>query len=302
MRHLGILLTARCNLRCAHCLQPEHFRRDIDRDLCKRLLADARDRGVTGVSFSGGEPTLYPHLPEIVAECAALSLAYSITTNGTLPGPLLQACHRLIPHHVTVSFDGIDAARHDAIRGAGTFDTTLATVQLLAVLGIRTYLQFTMTDRLSLEAAAYDSLLTKTGAEKVLFVPLIETGTTRAAGITGDEARLHLVKEWVRENQALGRPFDIALGEDIIVDAGTTDPRPCAYLSGKSLFVDWDGTVALCCQTAGMPDVDNGVGRLQEHGFDALLDRRSAWIETLKRARASHPAAFQCDSCHQCLH
>ncbi|WP_206453328.1 radical SAM protein [Aurantimonas marina] len=301
IRHLGVLLTARCNLKCAHCLQHRHFNRDLDLALCKELLVEARCLGVVGVSFSGGEPTLYPHLNAVVEECAALSLAYSITTNGTLLDPLLEACSRHIPHHVTLSFDGVTAPAHDAIRGPGTFDRVMTTARLLSGLGVSTYAQFTMTDQMSLDAEMYDALRDRSGAERIHFVPLIQTADTGKAGIGMDPRRLHEIKRWVQQNRARGRPFHISLGDAIIGRGEQRDAAPCGYLAGHSLFVDWDGSVALCCQTAGVAEVKNAIGSLRNDDLSRLLSRRNAWVENLKRQRAAHSRVFECDACHACL-
>jgi MoaA/NifB/PqqE/SkfB family radical SAM enzyme len=84
--------------------------------------------GMTELSIQGGEPTLFPELPQVVAHARDVGFEHvGIVTNGRrladrgFAERLLEAR----PHAVTVSLLGADAATHDALQAVpGAFDET----------------------------------------------------------------------------------------------------------------------------------------------------------------------------------
>jgi pyruvate formate lyase activating enzyme len=76
-----------CNLRCPYChnaqLIPDGPGRIGTGELLD-FLASRRGR-LDGVVYTGGEPTLRPELPELMASVRALGYAVKLDTNGTRP-------------------------------------------------------------------------------------------------------------------------------------------------------------------------------------------------------------------------
>ena len=57
----------------------------------QRLLREAKELGVAGISLLGGEPTLYPGLGDIIETCSELGLSLGITSNGLrVPAPIVD--------------------------------------------------------------------------------------------------------------------------------------------------------------------------------------------------------------------
>ncbi len=113
--------TNRCNLACAHCYQdsdhaalPDELTLDEKLDLVDRMGA----AHMPMVALSGGEPTVSPHLRDVVARAAGYGMHVTIATNGTTMTPkraaqLAEAGLR----YVEISLDSVDPDRHDAFRG-----------------------------------------------------------------------------------------------------------------------------------------------------------------------------------------
>ena len=80
-------LTHRCPLQCPYCSNPLALVR-ADRELAteewKRVFVEADELGVLQIHLSGGEPTLRPDLPELVAHAAGLGLYTNLITSGVL--------------------------------------------------------------------------------------------------------------------------------------------------------------------------------------------------------------------------
>jgi radical S-adenosyl methionine domain-containing protein 2 len=80
-----------CNYRCRFCFATY---RDIDSHLplpeAKLLLQQLREAGCDKLNFAGGEPTLHPHIGELVAEAKRLGFVTTLITNGARLGRLLD--------------------------------------------------------------------------------------------------------------------------------------------------------------------------------------------------------------------
>lgn len=138
--------TARCNLRCLHCRRldteaaaPPDLTTTQVRGLLDSLatLADpagaSRPGGRPIFVFSGGEPLLRDDWEALAAHAHGRGLTTALATNGTLIDANLAGRIAAADfHRVSVSFDGADAATHDAFRGvAGAFEAALAGVRHL---------------------------------------------------------------------------------------------------------------------------------------------------------------------------
>ncbi|HEX7082097.1 MAG TPA: radical SAM protein [Gammaproteobacteria bacterium] len=130
LRELWFHTGTACNLSCPFCLEgskPGDRRLDrIRLDDVRPLIDEAVALGVEQFSFTGGEPFIVKDFVNILAHAAARRPCL-VLTNGT--DPLLKRLHqietlRALPHPVAfrVSIDYPDRERHDAGRGAGSFD------------------------------------------------------------------------------------------------------------------------------------------------------------------------------------
>lgn len=80
-----LLLTDKCNLRCPYCRSTKKgFEGEMSLPFVKYILQILGGQGLKNIRFSGGEPTLYPYLEEVVICCKKLGLEHiAISTNGT---------------------------------------------------------------------------------------------------------------------------------------------------------------------------------------------------------------------------
>lgn len=80
--------------------------------------------------LSGGEPTLHPDFPAIIAEASRSQLQVSLNTNGLFPRYLKDIIVDLPIDRFIVSIDGLKKC-NDEIRGIGTFEKIIKTVSSL---------------------------------------------------------------------------------------------------------------------------------------------------------------------------
>ncbi len=125
-----------CNLGCPFCLEGSGPGDDRIQFLlledARPLMDEAIELGVKKFSFTGGEPFVNPHFPEILASALELRPCL-VLTNGT--DPLGNRWDRILPLRekpnplsFRVSLDHPDPEKHDASRGKGNFRKALETL------------------------------------------------------------------------------------------------------------------------------------------------------------------------------
>ena len=143
LRELWFHTGTACNLACPFCLEGS---KPGDDRLQLMTLADIKpfideaiQLGVESFSFTGGEPFVARDMHRILAYASQYRPCL-VLTNGTAPlrqrldqiAPLAQAAN---PVRFRISIDYPDAERHEAGRGEGTFEESLATMRALHDLG-----------------------------------------------------------------------------------------------------------------------------------------------------------------------
>jgi selenobiotic family peptide radical SAM maturase len=141
-------ITQACDLRCKHCYDRSD-RTPMKLHQGLRVLDDlrafCRGRFVRGqVSFSGGNPLLYPHFKELYQAAAERGLEVAILGN---PAPrekveVLLGIRK--PAFYQVSLEGLPE-HNDDIRGAGHFRRTMEFLGVLRDLGVCSMVMLTLT-------------------------------------------------------------------------------------------------------------------------------------------------------------
>jgi MoaA/NifB/PqqE/SkfB family radical SAM enzyme len=129
-------LTWRCNLRCQACGVHEYLGETVQRELgtaeWKGMIDAAAQLGTLIFSFSGGEPLLRPDALELFAHARQRGIAVHVCTNATLiDASMARALAQAGVDTISSSLEGAEAGTHDPLRGAGSFDATVAGLQAL---------------------------------------------------------------------------------------------------------------------------------------------------------------------------
>lgn len=82
MAKIGYIQVIReCNQKCIICSNPSN-ERQLDFQEAKKEIDSLKKQGYEGVIFTGGEPTLYPYLPELINYASKKGIFPRIVTNG----------------------------------------------------------------------------------------------------------------------------------------------------------------------------------------------------------------------------
>ncbi|QUV81530.1 radical SAM protein [Chloracidobacterium sp. D] len=264
VKRLTVGLTNLCNLDCDYCLRVAETQH-LDFDLLHEVLRQARDYGVTAVTYTGGEVLLHPRFQDVLRCTAELGLAYSFVTNGwhfPKAVPVLRETKAAL-YRIFFSLDGPTEAAHDAVRGKGSFRKLMAAIALCRFHGFPFGINMVVTKRSvgSIEAMAV--LGARLGADVVQFMHMLPTSEEydRTLSLTPDERRA-AEQEAMAVNAILRMPVQFAAGHSMPVP-GT----PCVSLAGETVNLDCRGRLTLCCN---LSDFRHAVGEA-----DVIADMRT---------------------------
>ncbi len=170
---------AKCNLACTHCFADPLPRGGRDALTCAELddlFGQLAALGSFRLGLTGGEPLLRKDILEIIDAALGHGLHPCITTNGFfLTDQVARALGKRDMVWINVSLDGATAARNDAIRGAGSFDTVISRLKHLRD-HARFTLAFTITKDNVDEVEDCVALAEEVGAQTAVFRPIYPTG------------------------------------------------------------------------------------------------------------------------------
>jgi radical SAM protein with 4Fe4S-binding SPASM domain len=143
-RILKLMITNGCNLQCQHCWRdsrPHDKLFPIPANILKRLISEFVQLGVERIHLTGGEPLTHPDWYDLVKySCAQPGVKeVCIQTNATLLTEIEVNALTSLEYEglsIQVSLDGGTAQSHDQVRGSGSFEKTLRSLNLLADAGL----------------------------------------------------------------------------------------------------------------------------------------------------------------------
>lgn len=137
LQSVDVYITSQCNRRCTYCFLPSDFFSSGQR-MSAKAFADVVTwclrHHVGEITFLGGEPSLHPAFPEMVALAHSQGLAVRVVTNGArrfrrlVESGLIGRCNL---NRVAVSLDTLDETLQDAFRGRGAWQDAMDTIRLL---------------------------------------------------------------------------------------------------------------------------------------------------------------------------
>jgi selenobiotic family peptide radical SAM maturase len=141
-------ITQTCDLDCRHCYdRSDREAMSLEQGLfvLDDLYDFCRDHHVFGqVSFTGGNPMLYPHFDRIYREAADRGFMTAILGNPMPRDRIKQMLTVQKPEFYQVSLEGLKA-HNDFIRGRGHYDRVLDFLELLGDLGVHRMVMLTLT-------------------------------------------------------------------------------------------------------------------------------------------------------------
>ncbi len=173
-KYLNVYLTNACNLHCVHCFMNAGTKlsNELSLEKWKKVLSDFKQAGGEFVTFTGGEPTMYPQFEAVVIHAHQIGLKVTVLSNG-----LLWTQDRILRmkpflDEIQFSIDGVTEQDNAKVRGKNHFQKVVDTVCAFAEIGVKTSVATTFTWENLSTADEYkcfvDSIRDKVG-DKVFF-------------------------------------------------------------------------------------------------------------------------------------
>ncbi len=254
-----------CNLQCTYCLTesaPGVERRLLTPETMAARAHEARELGFTALGVTGGEPFLLDHMPELIAELAAI-LPVVVLSNGTLfTGRRLAALERLsgLPVKVQISLDHPDPDPNDEMRGPKNFAKVVAAIPELIARGIGVRIATTLEDPAAVDPDERKRLC----------------ALHRSLGVSDED---HVVRPIVRRGRAASNQLGLTAGfEDLEPELTLTADGAFASPFGPTVHggrVDTDLLVTRTTAPLAVPaDALARIAAPREGGRDSRLGIR----------------------------
>jgi MoaA/NifB/PqqE/SkfB family radical SAM enzyme len=189
-------LTRACGLACTHCRAEalhERLADELDRDEAFRVLDSlAQARPYPVVVLTGGDPLERPDFWEILDHAKGIGLHVDVAPSVTprLSRDVILALKEHGVGAMSLSLDGSEARRHDALRGiAGCYEMTMVAARHVAEAGIPLQVNTLVTAHTLADMPAISERVAEMQAKRWSLFFLVTTG--RGAGlpqITAEEA------------------------------------------------------------------------------------------------------------------
>ena len=180
MQRCELLLTDRCNFKCAYCrgLRPE-LRGDIPREAAFKIASEWAFDGLKNIRFSGGEPTLWPYLIELVEHARDCEIErIALSTNGSASPQLYRQLVEAGVNDFSISLDGCCAADIEEAGGHLTCGIGNVVLDNLAMLSDMTYVTVgvVLTEQNREKTCGIVSEASRCGVSDIRVIPVAQDG------------------------------------------------------------------------------------------------------------------------------
>jgi radical SAM protein with 4Fe4S-binding SPASM domain len=288
---MDLILTYRCQNRCLHCYNEPRELQELTKEQWKQVIAKTWELGVPQVVFTGGEPTLFEGLDELVAKSEEFGQVTGLVTNGRRlgqPGFLRDLVQKGLDH-VQVTVLSHRPEVHDRLVGdAGAWEETIAGLKVAVAEDIFLSTNTTIMRSNYLEVEDTMRFLLSLGVKNIAFNTIIRSGKGKEAeGIPYEDLAplMARLKALAQENDARltwYTPTPYCEFNPINQDLGIKQCTACSL----NMAVEPDGTV-LPCQSYYKP-----LGNILTDPWEGIWDH-----ELCKRIRQRDYLDGECLEC-----
>ncbi|MCX7809159.1 MAG: radical SAM protein, partial [Deltaproteobacteria bacterium] len=270
---------------------PEKAKTELELEEIKEVFEKSSLlKEIKEVNLTGGEPFLHPEIEKVVDAIASRGLVWRANTNGsrleTMAKILSNEHWREAPARLIFSLDGAKEETHDRIRGAGSYREVMQAIALATAFEVPFALQMVIHAENESEIEEFAFLAARLGADRVSFAPYAPTGTHF------DKAFYISRRGWDSIVHRIERVAEV-LSVPVHLTARAPTPelfRVCDPWRNRSLHVNVNGELSLCCDLAEVPTDPNSelsdvIANLHEVSLFEAHARSLPLIQELMRRR-----------------
>ncbi len=253
---MDLALTYRCNNACAHCYNPvQPAKAELSTAEWKRVLERLWEIHIPHIIFTGGEPTLRPDLPELIAHAQHLGQISGLNTNGRRlqDKDYLASLVEAGLDHVQITLESHAPAIHDRmVMNDGAWKQTTAGIR--NAVGSRLYVMTntTMLHENAPGLAETLDFLADLGVPTIGLNALIYSGRGKGVGSGLREDELAVLLEMARRKTAEHgqrliwySPTEYCHFDPVLLDLGVKGCTAALY----NMCIEPDGKVLPCQST-----------------------------------------------------
>jgi len=249
-------LTDYCNLNCKWCFanagavkRPVHISiKDV-----KKIVNTLAEAGVSQITYSGGEPTLYPHLKEAVRVARNCDMVVHMNTNGYIfTESMASELKKAGLSQVQINIDSICPEKHNSVRGKEeSFERAIKALNNARKIGITCVSQTVLTKENENEIVKIFKLARSFGLQRCRIwdmTPSPGCATKNAHLMPRDYLRvLQKTADFAYENYAK----HVEIGDPMFMPHIKTKLKMsggyCVSAAGMIIYISTKGDVYFCC-------------------------------------------------------
>lgn len=266
-----IALTYNCNNKCSWCYSGSNVltsKKALDKQRIQLVIGLLSNLGIKKTVLIGGEPTIYPYLPEVLEEHKSRKLKTGMVTNGRkLANPeFSDFLKRGGIDFLTVSIHGYNAETHDkATNRVGSYAESILGIREAVKKGIQVSTNTVITRENHNELERIIDSLSNEPIFSVSFnvcAPCLTEEENNnyllnpsSAAKSFERAYLYAKSKGIKAKLVTPLPlcfFDSEIRKEFeegrIVTGG-----PCQLAHGKNFVIDYNGDVLPCTHMVGFP-------------------------------------------------
>ncbi|PIR93925.1 hypothetical protein COT97_04010 [Candidatus Falkowbacteria bacterium CG10_big_fil_rev_8_21_14_0_10_39_11] len=310
--HMGAWLTVnrKCNFRCGWCYarDTKFSTDDMSLDLARKLVVFLMELGVRETVLIGGEPTIYPHLVEVIKLLQDCKITPFLVTNGKrfVDYDYAEQIVSSGIKHIAISLKGADADQYKELTKVDCYDDVIAGYDNLQKLGIEPTISITIVSDLIPRIEELLVNLDNAGISAITFdmgTPVIVGDSISAEGIQDPRQLAQSCSEiysfMKRRNSRFNMRISVPLclfPEDLRNEMITSNAiMTCCHIqSGSGVIFDQGGNLLPCNHFPSHP-----LGKFGVDFSDAESFRRF-WsgddLEAFRNVTRRYPSE-KCESC-----
>ncbi|MEM3342229.1 MAG: radical SAM protein, partial [Thermoplasmata archaeon] len=146
-----LALWYRCNNRCPHCyLEDKREKKSLTIKEWRKVIEKLYASGIFHLTITGGEPSIYPELKDIIACSRKAGHLTGLISNGRMLGRdgVAESLKQAGLHHVQITLLGQCAETHDSLTGIeGSYEETIRGIRNSIEAGLWTITNTTITKK-----------------------------------------------------------------------------------------------------------------------------------------------------------
>ncbi|WP_313164659.1 radical SAM/SPASM domain-containing protein [Sedimentibacter sp.] len=223
LTEVKIEVTYRCPLACIHCSSDAYINNDkqISYEKCREIIEQAKDLGVSEITFSGGEPLICEYIDDIISLTHSNGIKTCIYTSGYISD--IENQFSKLKHlglcKAVFSLYSFKCENHERItRIEGSFDKTIRSIKECVKIGIDAEVHFVAVSQTFRELNEVVRFCKNLGVNKISILRFVPQGRGMLymQGVLNKNENLELIK-MIKNIQAegyeirTGSPFNVLL-------------------------------------------------------------------------------------------